>query len=397
MKTFITQNRQTLIFLAIKIKSKTQAGLLAIINYFKKRPDNGENSCSDNDGRRTFPDSNNTGLGRQRPPVNPVENSQSLLADHKNLPENKFSDRGNTRKIETKGEELDERIKANEAKTNTTRKVTFLATQDTDKTTNYNRKDEKNKKIDKEDDENKETEETRKEATKTKERTGEKKSQQKADPRKNNNNDNKEEDKTGSTDLEWPIKREPRPGIFNHWHRVTNKASRSHRSGFTTEQVKGSPRCHKTLKATLEDKCLEEAVQLANRNMGLTVDTATAHHFNKTIQGCFDKDAPHRYGLKQEHMTAVYNMVVSLAKTNPNKLGVAVLTDENGEFTAFVDPKTLVTNAWRAVNHNVGAIYTESPDRVTAMKDNPMNRRRTRKQQPRQTEATANKTSGGES
>jgi hypothetical protein len=232
---------------------------------------------------------------------------------------------------------------------------------------------EKNKKIDKEDDENKETEETRKEATKTKERTGEKKSQQKADPRKNNNNDNKEEDKTGSTDLEWPIKREPRPGIFNYWQQVTNKASSSHRSGFTTEQVKGIPGSRKTLKATLEDKCLEEAVQLANRNMGLTVDTATAHHFNKTIQGCFNKDAFYRYGLKQEHMTAVANMVASLAKTNPNKLGIAVLTDRNGEFTAFVDPKALVPNAWRAVNHNVGAIYIEFPDRETAMKDNPMN------------------------
>jgi hypothetical protein len=140
---------------------------------------------------------------------------------------------------------------------------------------------------------------------------------------------------------------------------------------------------------------LEEAIQLAHRDKGLTIELATASHFCKTIQGCFNKAAFKRYGLKQEHKTAVANMVVSLARTHPNKLGVAVLTDKNGEFIAFENPKALTTNAWRAVNHYAGAVYTEFPDQETSMKGTPMNKKQTKKQQLRQTEATANKMSGG--
>jgi len=134
---------------------------------------------------------------------------------------------------------------------------------------------------------------------------------------------------------------------------------------------------------------------LTHRDKGLTVELATARHFSKTIHGCFNKAAFKRYGLKQEHKTAVASMVVSLARTHPNKLGVAVLTDKNGEFIAFENPKALTTNAWRAVNHYAGAVYTEFPDRETSIKGTPMNKKQTKKQQLRQTEAAANKMSGG--
>jgi hypothetical protein len=163
-----------------------------------------------------------------------------LLADHKNSPENKFSDHGTTRKKETKREELNEGIKAHEAKANTIRNVTFAATQDTNKTTNDNSKDEKNKKIYKEDDENKETEESRKEATKTNEEPGGKTTKPKADSKKSNNNYIKEEDSTGSTDLEWPIKKEPRPCVFKYWHCITRETTRYHKFGFTTGEIEGT-------------------------------------------------------------------------------------------------------------------------------------------------------------